>query len=54
MMGASENNNNHWLFTNEQINNSPSSRDNIDAAAELQLRQYTASFIFDLGGRIKV
>ena len=51
-MGTNENN--QWLFTLEQIKNSPSSRDGLNSEAELQLRQFTALFIFELGARINV
>jgi hypothetical protein len=52
MMGTTDNN--QWLFTIDQIKNSPSSRDGIEYDSELQLRQFTALFILDLGTRISV
>lgn len=51
-MGTTDNN--QWLFTLDQIKNSPSSRDGIEYDSELQLRQFTALFILDLGTRISV
>ncbi len=45
---------NQWLFTLEQIKNSPSFRDGMDSDQELTFRQYTALLITDLGAKIKV
>ena len=50
----SDNDSKQWLFTPEQIKNSPSFRDGYDWDTELSLRQHTAAFIFDLGNKIKV
>jgi hypothetical protein len=42
-----------WLFTKDQIDNSPSIKDGFKAQDEVIARQTTAFFIHDLGTKLK-
>lgn len=43
-----------WYFTSEQLANSPSRRQGIDADQELSFRQLTAYLIQEMGQRLQV
>jgi len=53
-MAAEEEKRNRWLFTKEQLANSPSKAHGVDASKELSYRQQTANFIQDMGRRLNV
>jgi len=53
-MAADEEKKNRWLFTKEQLANSPSRAHGVDASKELSYRQQTANFIQDMGRRLSV
>ncbi|XP_067647753.1 cyclin-T isoform X2 [Eurosta solidaginis] len=44
----------HWYFSSEQLSNSPSRRQGIDADTELSYRQMTAYLIQEMGQRLQV
>ncbi|XP_036335966.1 cyclin-T-like isoform X1 [Rhagoletis pomonella] len=44
----------HWYFNSEQLTNSPSRRQGIDADTELSYRQMTAYLIQEMGQRLQV
>lgn len=43
-----------WYFTSEQLQNSPSRSNGIDAEKELDYRQQAAHLIQDMGQRLRV
>lgn len=43
-----------WYFTKEQLANTPSRKNGIDADKELSYRQQAANFIQDMGQRLQV
>lgn len=43
-----------WLFTREQLENTPSRRGGIEADRELSYRQQAANLIQDIGQRLNV
>ncbi|XP_033215334.1 cyclin-T2-like [Belonocnema kinseyi] len=43
-----------WLFTKEQLVNTPSRKCKVDAETELQIRQHTAMFIQDLAEGLRM
>ena len=51
---AEDDKRNRWLFTKEQLVNSPSRAHGVDATKELSYRQQTANFIQDMGRRLNV
>lgn len=52
--GSGENKDQRWYFTTEQLQNSPSRAQGIDADKELELRQQAAYLIQDMGQRLRV
>lgn len=52
--GSSESKDQRWYFTIEQLQNSPSRVQGIDADKELELRQQAAYLIQDMGQRLRV
>ena len=45
---------NRWLFTKEQLQDTPSRADGVDPKKELSYRQQAASLIFDIGQKLNV
>lgn len=45
---------NRWLFTREELVNSPSRADGVDPDKELSYRQQAANMIHDMGQRLQV
>lgn len=43
-----------WLFSAEQLENTPSRRENVASAKELNYRQQAANLIQDMGQRLPV
>lgn len=43
-----------WIFTAEQLQNTPSRKDGVDGKKELYYRQQAASTIQDLGQKLQV
>ena len=44
----------HWVFTREQLQNTPSRRYNIDYDKEIYYRQQAATLIQEMGQRLQV
>ncbi|XP_031329007.1 cyclin-T isoform X2 [Photinus pyralis] len=48
------NSNNHWYFTKDQLENTPSKECGVEPSKELSYRQQAANFIQDMGQKLKV
>ncbi|KAL0160598.1 hypothetical protein M9458_044323, partial [Cirrhinus mrigala] len=54
MMAAVQRGSSKWLFTREQLENTPSRRCGVEPDRELSYRQQAANLIQDMGQRLNV
>ena len=51
---AGEEGQSRWVFTQNELSNTPSRKSGVDADKELSYRQQAANFIQDMGQRLQV